>query len=459
MNTDTIAAIATGMTPSGIGIIRISGEDAFSIASSVFHKKNGSVITDFEDHKAYFGVVADDNEVLDEVILLIFKAPASFTGENVIEIQCHGGILMMNKILELCIRRGARCAEPGEFTKRAFLNGKMDLSEAEAVMDVISSKNDLALRNSVRQLEGSLYKKISSIRESIIYEIAYIESALDDPEHYDLSGYSDRLSTKLLEILHDLEKLLDSFNDGRILSEGVRTVILGKPNVGKSSLLNILAGSERAIVTDIAGTTRDAIEESITIGGVLLNIVDTAGIRQSEDPVEQIGVKKAMDVAEDADLIILVIDSSEVLSSEDEEILQFVRNRQKKCIILLNKSDLESVTGPDEIACLTSNPVIMISAKDETGIDELKDYIVDQYSSGLIKYNDEIFISNIRQKEALSNAVGSLLCVAKSITEQIPEDFYSIDLKAAYDSLGLIIGEQTDEDVIDEIFGKFCLGK
>lgn len=459
MNTDTIAAIATGMTPSGIGIIRISGEDAFSIASSVFHKKNGSVITDFEDHKAYFGVVADDNEVLDEVILLIFKAPASFTGENVIEIQCHGGILMMNKILELSIRRGARCAEPGEFTKRAFLNGKMDLSEAEAVMDVISSKNDLALRNSVRQLEGSLYKKISSIRESIIYEIAYIESALDDPEHYDLSGYSDRLSTKLLEILHDLEELLDSFNDGRILSEGVRTVILGKPNVGKSSLLNILAGSERAIVTDIAGTTRDAIEESITIGGVLLNIVDTAGIRQSEDPVEQIGVKKAMDVAEDADLIILVIDSSEVLSSEDEEILQFVRNRQKKCIILLNKSDLESVTGPDEIACLTSNPVIMISAKDETGIDELKDYIVDQYSSGLIKYNDEIFISNIRQKEALSNAVGSLLCVAKSITEQMPEDFYSIDLKAAYDSLGLIIGEQTDEDVIDEIFGKFCLGK
>lgn len=459
MKTDTIAAIATGMTPSGIGIVRVSGEDAFSIASSVFHKKNGTQLSEFEDHKAYFGYVSDDDTVLDEVILLVFKGPASFTGEDTIEIQCHGGILMMKRILELCIKTGARAAEPGEFSKRAFLNGKMDLSEAEAVMDVISSKNDLALRNSVRQMQGSLFEKISLIREKIIYEIAYIESALDDPEHYDLTGYSDRLSEILLDILRQLEKLLDSFYDGRILTEGVKTVILGKPNVGKSSLLNILAGSERAIVTDIAGTTRDTIEESITINGILLNVVDTAGIRQSEDAVEQIGIKKAMDIAEDADLIILVIDSSEVLSEEDEEILQFVRTKQKKCVILLNKSDLTSVTGPDEIACITSNPVIMISAKDETGIDELKKYIVDEYSLGYLKYNDEIFISNVRQKEALSDAVNSLLCVAKSITEKMPEDFYYIDLKAAYDSLGLIIGEQTDDDVVNEIFGKFCMGK
>ena len=459
MNNDTIAAIATGMTPSGIGIIRVSGEDAFSIASSVFHKKNNDVITEYESHRAYYGYVSDNGEVLDEVILLVFKGPASFTGEDTIEIQCHGGILMMQKILDLCIRSGARCAEPGEFTKRAFLNGKMDLSEAEAVMDVIASKNNSALKNSVRQMRGSLYRKITGIREKILYEIAYIESAIDDPEHYDLTNYPDELSVRLLEILRELEKLSDSYDDGRILSEGVRTVILGKPNVGKSSLLNILAGSERAIVTEIAGTTRDTIEEEINIGGVLLHIVDTAGIRDSEDVVEQIGVRKALSIAEDADLIIMVIDSSEVMSSEDEEILGFIRKNDKKCMILLNKSDLGSVTGIDEIACYTDNPVIVVSAKDETGIDELKEFIVNEYSKGMLKYNDEIFISNIRQKEAISKSIESLLCVARSITEKMPEDFYSIDLTAAYESLGFVIGEQIGDDVAEEIFSKFCMGK
>ena len=459
MNKDTIAAIATGMTPSGIGIVRVSGEDAFSIASSVFHKKNGDVIKEFEDHKAYYGLIHDNGTVMDEVILLVFYGPGSFTGEDTVEIQCHGGILMMQKILKLCVEHGARTAEPGEFTKRAFLNGKMDLSEAEAVMDVISSKNDLALKNSVKQMQGSLYRKITGIREKIIYELAYIESALDDPEHYDLSGYPEELSVKLLDILRELEVLSDSFDDGKILTEGVQTVILGKPNVGKSSLLNILAGSERAIVTEIAGTTRDTIEENLNIGGVYLHIVDTAGIRESEDIVEQIGVKKALDIAESADLIIFVIDSSEILTGEDEEILNFIRKNEKKCVILLNKSDLGTVIGPDEIACYTDKPVIMISAKDETGIDELKKYIIDEYSKGYLKYNDEIFISNIRQKEALSNAIESLLCVAKSITEKMPEDFYSIDLTAAYDFLGQIIGERIDDDVVKEIFGKFCMGK
>ncbi len=459
MNTDTIAAIATGMTPSGIGIIRVSGEDAFKVASSVFLKKNGKIPEAYENRKAYFGYVHDNGTVLDEVILLTFVAPSSFTGENTAEIQCHGGILMMQKILELCLNNGARAAMPGEFTKRAFLNGKMDLSESEAVMDVIASKNDLALKNSVKQLRGSLYEKITDIREKILYETAFIESALDDPEHFDLEGYPDKLSVKLLSILHDLEKLSDSFDDGRILSEGVRTVILGKPNVGKSSLLNILAGSERAIVTEIAGTTRDTIEEKINIGGVLLHVIDTAGIRESDDIVEQIGVRKAMEMAEDADLVIMVVDSSTPLTPEDEEILGFIRTHEKKCVILLNKSDLESVIGPEEIACYTNNPVIMISAKDETGIDELKEFIVREYSKGLLKYNDEIFITNIRQKEALNSAIASLLCVAKSITEKMPEDFYSIDLTAAYESLGLIIGEQVDDDVIEEIFGKFCMGK
>ena len=459
MNTDTIAAVATGMTPSGIGIIRVSGEDAFSIASSVFTKKNGKVLSEYEDHKAYFGLIHDSDTVLDEVILLVFKGPNSFTGEDTIEIQCHGGILMMNKILDLCLRNGARCAQPGEYSKRAFLNGKMDLSEAEAVMDVISSQNDLALKNSVRQLRGSLYEKIKSVREKILYELAYIESALDDPEHFDLTGYPEKLSERLLEILRELEKLSDSYDDGRVLSEGVRTVILGKPNVGKSSLLNILAGSERAIVTDIAGTTRDAIEEKINIGGVLLHVIDTAGIRKSDDVVEQIGVSKALEIAQDADLVIMVVDSSDSLSQEDEEILSFIKKNDKKCVILLNKSDLGSVIGPEEIACYTSNPVILFSAKEKEGIEELKKFIVDGFSGGLIKYNNELFISNARQKQALSNAISSLLCVARSITENMPEDFYSIDLTSAYDFLGQIIGEQIEDDVVNEIFEKFCMGK
>lgn len=459
MNTDTIAAIATGLTPSGIGIIRVSGEDAFNIASSVFHRKNGETLSEFENHKFYYGYIMDEDLIIDEVILLSFKNPNSFTGEDVIEIQSHGGIYVMKKILNLVFSKGARPAEPGEFSKRAFLNGKMDLSKAEAVMDLISSKNDYALKNSVRHISGQLFDRITLLREQILYEIAYIESALDDPEHYDLTDYSDSLSEKLLSILRQLENLSDSFEDGKILSEGVKTVILGKPNVGKSSLLNILTGFQRAIVTEVAGTTRDTIEEDINIGGVFLHIVDTAGIRESEDLVEQIGVKKALSVAEDSDFIILVIDSSKGLSSEDEEILYFVKKNEKKCVILLNKSDLEAVTGFDEISMYTTNPVIMVSAKDESGIDDLKKYIIDEFSKGYLKYNDELFISNERQKDALNNAIASLLCVAKSIHDKMPEDFYSVDLTAAYDYLGQIIGQQVEEDVVNEIFSKFCMGK
>lgn len=456
---DTIAAIATGLSPSGIGIIRVSGEDAVNIASSVFHKKNGSYLSKFENHRVYFGNICNDDVILDEAILLYFKGPNSFTGEDVVEIQCHGGILVMNKILELVILKGARVAEPGEFTKRAFLNGKMDLSKAEAVMDLISSKNDYALKNSARHISGALFDKITSIRESILYETAFIESALDDPEHYSLDGYSDKLLDKLNSVLLELETLSDSFNDGRILSEGVKTVILGKPNVGKSSLLNILTGFDRAIVTEIAGTTRDTIEEDINIGGVYLHIIDTAGIRKSDDLVEQIGVKKALSIAEDADLIIMVVDSSETLSSEDEEILSFIKSHNKMSVILLNKSDLETVIGPEEISMYLNSPVFSVSAKDESGIEDLKQFIKDEFLKGYLKYDDEIFISNARQRDALGSAINSLLCVKKSICDGLPEDFYSIDLTDAYNFLGEIIGCQMDDDVINEIFSKFCMGK
>lgn len=459
MNRDTIAAIATGMNPSGIGIIRVSGEDAFKVASSIFLNKKKSEINVFESHKAYFGYIHDNGSILDEVILLIFKNPKSFTGEDTAEIQCHGGILMMKKILDLCIKNGARPAEPGEFTKRAFLNGKMDLSEAEAVMDVISSQNDFSLKNSVKQLTGSLYNKITDIRGKILYEIAYIESALDDPEHISLDGYSDKLCGIVSDITNQLQKLADSFEDGRILSEGVKTVILGKPNVGKSSLLNILAGHERAIVTDIAGTTRDVIEEKININGILLNIIDTAGIHEASDAVEKIGVTKALSIAEDADFIMFVLDSSCKLSQEDEDIFYFIKKHNKNCVIVLNKSDLSSSIGIEEISCYSSNKVISISAKDETGIDELKLYITEQFSKGQIKYNNEIFINNARQKDALNQAISSLKMVNQSILDGMPEDFFSIDLNAAYDFLGQIIGEQIDEDVINEIFSKFCMGK
>lgn len=459
MKTDTIAAIATGMSPSGIGIIRISGEDAFLVASSIFHNKNHEPLTEFKSYRAYFGYIHDNDNILDEVILLIFKSPNSFTGEDIAEIQCHGGILMMNKILDLCIKNGARIALPGEFSKRAFINGKMDLTEAEAVMDVISSKNDLALKNSVKHLTGSLLDKIKNIRERILYETAYIEAALDDPEHISLDGYSDKLALKVNDIIIELKKLIDSFSDGKILSEGVNTVILGKPNVGKSSLLNLLIGNERAIVTDIAGTTRDVISENIYINGISLNITDTAGIRESGDVVEQIGVNKALDYAKNADLIIMVVDSSIPLSKEDEEIFEFVKKYNKKCVILLNKSDLEIVTGPDEIGCYLSSTIINISAKNKCGIDELKQYITNQFTSGLLKYNDEIFITNARQKEALSLALDSLCCVKDSINMNLPEDFYTVDLTSCYESLGLVIGEQIEEDLVNEIFGKFCMGK
>lgn len=456
--TDTIAAIASAVNNSGIGIIRISGEEAFDIIDKIFvPAKKDKKIKEVESHTIHYGNIVDVDEVVDEVLVLIMKGPNSYTAEDTVEIDCHGGILVMKRILSVVLKNGARSAEPGEFTKRAFLNGRIDLSRAEAVMDVINSQNDLALKSSMNQLRGSVYDEISKIRADILYHIAFIESALDDPEHISLDGYNEEIAKVTKESKARVKKLSDSFDNGKIIKEGVKTAILGKPNAGKSSLMNLLVGEERAIVTNIAGTTRDTLQENIKIGDISLNIIDTAGIRNTDDVVEKIGVEKAKDIAEDCDLIIFVADGSVEIDENDRSIIELIKD--KKAIILLNKADTEMVVSRDELESMTDRKVILISAKEETGLDELVEEIKNMFYSGEVSYNDEIYITNARHKEALDNTYESLCQVQRSIEADMPEDFYSIDLMDAYQSLGLIIGESVEDDLVDEIFSKFCMGK
>ena len=458
MNQDTIAAIATAMSSAGIGIIRISGPEAFSIAEKVFRpKKEGKKLSQEPAYTIHYGTIWDGEEMLDEVLVLLMRGPHSYTAEDTVEIDCHGGVLVIRRILEAVIGQGARPAEPGEFTKRAFLNGRLDLSQAEAVMDLIEAKNEMALKSSVSQLRGSVQRKIREIRDVILYEMAFIESALDDPEHISLDGYPERLEEIVQKLLEEVKKLLLSSDNGRILKEGIKTVIVGKPNAGKSSLLNALVGEERAIVTEIAGTTRDVLEEHIQLNGVHLNILDTAGIRATEDIVEKIGVTKAMEHMEDADLILYVVDASVPLTREDETIIQ--RLSGKKAVVLLNKTDLQRVVSKEEMQQRLQQPVILISAKEEQGIEELEAAVGNLFFQGQLSFNDEIYITNLRQKTNLEEAKGSLQMVLESITNQMPEDFFSIDLMNAYVALGSILGEEVEEDLVNEIFGKFCMGK
>ena len=460
MNTDTIAAIATAMSNSGIGIIRVSGNESIEIVDHIF--KNGkkeNSLKRYKSHTIHYGFIYDEDKILDEVMVSVFKSPHSFTTEDTVEINCHGGILVLQKILELLIKNGARLAEPGEFTKRAFLNGRIDLSEAEAVMDLISSQNEMALQSSVKQLQGSVSDKVKELRSEIIYEIAFIESALDDPEHISLDGFTERLENKVEFLSSSVDKLLSTAENGKMIREGIRTVIVGKPNAGKSSLLNLLAGEEKAIVTEIAGTTRDIIEENINLKGIHLHIIDTAGIRKSDDVVEQIGVEKAKKYTADADLVIYVLDSSVPLDQNDYDIMEMIR--EKKCIILFNKTDMESLVSFDDLKDKTDDSHIMIkiSAKENTGIDDFEKAVEKMFFQGKIRENDEVMITNMRHKEALLEVKESLLQVKKSLDAGMPEDFYSIDLMSAYQSLGRIIGEETSEDLVNEIFSKFCMGK
>ena len=455
---DTIAAISTAMTGSGIGIIRISGEKSVSIAEKIFHPgKKGKKLSEQAAYTAHYGMIKDGEEIIDEVLVLLMKKPHSYTAEDTVEIHCHGGVYVMKRILDLVIRNGARPADPGEFTKRAFLNGRIDLSQAEAGMDVIQAKNEYALKNSVSQLKGSVMKKIRALREQVLYEIAYIESALDDPEHISLEGYPQKLCVKVDNFLKESEELLTGAEEGRVLREGIRTVIVGKPNVGKSSLLNVLAGDERAIVTEIAGTTRDALEEQIRIRGLTLNLVDTAGIRETEDVVERIGVDRAKNMVNEADLVLYVVDSSSVLDENDEEIISFLKDQN--VIVLLNKSDLPSAVNSEMIQERLSKPVISVSAREETGIEEFADLLEKMFLEGRVSFNDEVYLTNVRQKNAMEEAKRSFERVKESIEAGMPEDFFSIDLMAAYDSLGQILGESVGEDLVNEIFSKFCMGK
>ncbi len=455
---ETIAAISTStMSNGGISIVRVSGTDAVEIVDKIFKAKNNKKLIEAKSHTVHYGNIYNGEELIDEVLAIVMKAPNTYTRENIVEIDCHGGVLVTRKVLEAVIGAGARPAEPGEFTKRAFLNGRIDLSQAEAVIDVINSRNEYALKSSVAQLDGKLSSKIREIRDIILNHVAYVEAALDDPEHFELDNYVNNIENDVDNCVDIVDNLLKTADNGRIMHDGIRTVILGKTNAGKSSLMNALAKEERAIVTDIEGTTRDVLEEQINLGGLLLNLIDTAGIRKTDDYVESIGVDKAKKYAKDADLIIFVADCTRPLDHNDEEIIELIRD--KKVIVLLNKSDMKAVLEPQDIKEKINCSVVNISAKNHTGLDELEKAVKNMFFDGQISFNEEIYITNIRHKNLLKEALDSLYLVKDGILSGVSEDFLTIDMMNAYEKLGLIIGEEVEDDLADQIFSKFCMGK
>lgn len=475
---DTIAAIATAMSPAGIGIIRISGPGAPRIASAVFETIHREKIDPdrWEPGRIRYGYIVRGGEILDEVMVSYFRAPHSYTTEDTIEINTHGGMLLMQQILDLVLEKGARMAEPGEFTKRAFLGGRIDLAKAEAVMDLISASSDFARRSSIEQLSGKVSAEVKKLRETILYETAFIESALDDPDSYDLEDYPPHLEEVCARIEERLTSLLSYAEEGKILKEGIRTVIVGKPNAGKSSLLNTLAGEERAIVTDVAGTTRDTLSETVRVGGVLLQLTDTAGIRDTEDRVEQIGVLRARKALQDADLILFMIDGAGDLSEEDLSIAEMVSSRigeGSHCIVLLNKSDLEQKTEKQAIINLFTEiykqnnvykqrelpETVYCSLLSGEGLEDLSKVIRELFHTGRIEEKNEIFLSSARHREAVREAREAIRLVRASIRDGMSEEFFTIDLLSAYTSLGKILGEAVEDDLVEEIFSKFCMGK
>lgn len=454
---DTIAAIATASTGGSVSIIRISGEEAISCADQIVLLKNKS-LSNCKSHTLHYGYVVDeDKNKIDEVIILLMRAPNSYTREDVVEIQCHGGAFICHEILNLILKTGVRLSEPGEFTKRAFLNGRIDLSQAEAVMDLIESKSKYARESSLSQLNGIIKDRIVHIRNLILNNVAFIEAALDDPEHISLDSFSASFEDDLNFCLCELKKMIDNYENGKWIREGIRTVIVGKPNVGKSSLLNTILGTDRAIVTDVPGTTRDTLEEDVRLGDLLLHIVDTAGIHDSDDPVEKIGIQRARENLSQADLCLLLLDGSKKIDEEDIELLRAVSDLQT--IILLNKNDLVSQTSVDDVRTYTDHKIISFSTKTESGREELEKYIKEQFYLDQISFEEEIYITNVRQKQAIVESYQSLSQVRESLEMDMGEDFYTIDLMSAYESLGKMIGQSVDDDLIDTIFKKFCMGK
>lgn len=513
---DTIAAISTAVSESGIGIIRLSGPCAIAAADLLFRSPGGKKkLKDAATHTIHYGSVCDpEGREIDEVLVSVMRAPRTYTAEDTVEINCHGGVLAMKKVLDAVlhceeyqtenrevIRRPdavqaengevirVRAAQPGEFTKRAFLNGRIDLSRAEAVMDLIEAKNEFALRNSVSQVKGSLFRKIQDLREEILYQIAHIEASLDDPENLDFAPHLESFDRKLSEWRKQLLHLIRTAEDGRLAAEGIRTVIVGKPNAGKSSLLNLFLGEDRAIVTEIAGTTRDLLTETIHLQGITLLVTDTAGIHETDDTVEKIGVQRAEQSVRDADLLLWIVDSSVPLDENDTRIASLLYGRRS--VILLNKSDLAEKTGEEEVRKLleglqnspvpdtgssqkadlsvqarqphdagqSDSVILPISAKEGYGYHDLVQVLKDLFFHGKLSWNDEVVITNARHKALLEQALDSLERTKASLDAGMSEDFFSIDLMSAYESLGSIIGEEVGEDLVNEIFDRFCMGK
>lgn len=460
---DTITAIATSLQDGGIGIIRISGENAFQIAEKIFisysEKNKNKKISEFDSHTINYGAIKNSKgEIIDEVLLSIMKAPKTYTCEDIVEINCHGGVKVVKTILDEVVKNGARIADAGEFTKRAFLNGRIDLTQAEAVIDIINAKTELAHKSAINRLEGKLAKKIKTYREEILTMLAHIEASIDYPEHSDETMTYNTIKNSTLNILTQLNNLLKNADTGKIIKDGIQTVILGKANVGKSSILNFLLEEDRAIVSNIAGTTRDILQENININGVHLNIIDTAGIRETKDEIEKIGVQKSKQYAQNADLIFLVLDASKSLDEQDFEILEFIKN--KKVIILINKIDLEIKLDIRQLyKYFDEKYIIKTSVREELGFEILQDKLQELFFDGEINFNEEVLISNERNKSSLYNSIKSLENVLETIQNCMPEDFISMDLIETYNYLGEITGESLEEDIIDKIFSEFCLGK